>query len=65
MTANLSIDAKLNILILALRDIATHRKQCHDYDRDVGHELRRFDEDDVDQLERVAIAALAKIGNTL
>jgi hypothetical protein len=52
-------EARVAQLEAALRDISTHRKQCHDYDRDVGHEPRRFDEDDVDQLERVATAALA------
>jgi len=44
----------------ALRVIESHRRKCHEYDADVGDELRDFDEDDVRLMEWQARAALAE-----
>lgn len=42
----------------ALRVIESHRRKCHEYDADVGDELRDFDEEDVRLMEWQARAAL-------
>jgi len=41
--------------------IATHRKKCHEYDDDVGHERREFDVEDVIIMENAARAAVAEL----
>ena len=43
----------------ALRVIESHRRKCHEYDADVGDELRPFDEEDVIFMEWQARTALA------
>lgn len=43
----------------ALRVIESHRRKCHEYDADVGDELRSFDEEDVILMEWQARTALA------
>lgn len=46
----------------ALRQIATHRRDCHAYDEDMGHEPRMFlDEEEWDLIEAEASRALAAL----
>lgn len=42
----------------ALERIQNWRKECHDYDRDMGHEPREFDDEDWRMVEAHASAAL-------
>ena len=44
----------------ALERISSHRKKCHEYDRDCGYELRSFDHSDVRVMEYMAREALSK-----
>lgn len=56
------LEAKLaaaDKLAEALRVIESHRRKCHEYDADVGDELRSFDEEDVILMEWQARTALA------
>ena len=40
--------------------IAHHRRKCHDYDEDMGHDLRKFDVEDLRIMESAAHAALGE-----
>jgi len=55
------LEAKLAKAVGALDLIATHRKKCHEYDDDVGHERREFDVEDVIIMENAARAAVAEL----
>ena len=55
------LEAKLEKAMEDLGIIATYRKKCHDYDDDVGHDLRAFEEEDVERLEVIARTALAEL----
>ena len=44
----------------ALKYISTWRKEAHDYDADMGHPARDFDDETVSEIEAYAIAELSK-----
>ena len=54
-------EARLEKAVRALDLIATHRKKCHEYDDDVGHERREFDVEDVIIMENAARTTLAEL----
>ena len=54
-------EAKLAKAVEALEQIATHRKKCHEYDDDVGHERRTFDVEDMIIMEYAARTTLAEL----
>lgn len=47
----------------ALEQIASHRKKCHEYDDDVGHERREFDVEDMIIMEYAARTTLAELSS--
>ena len=51
-------EAKLAKAVEALEQIASHRKKCHEYDDDVGHERREFDVEDMIIMEYAARTTL-------
>ena len=55
------LEAKLAKAVEALTVIANHRKQCLEYDTDVGLEPRTFDVEDVRLMEWQAKATLAEL----
>lgn len=55
------LEAKLAKAVEALEQIATHRKKCHEYDDDVGHERRTFDVEDMIIMEYAARTTLAEL----
>ena len=55
------LEAKLVKAVEALEQIATHRKKCHEYDDDVGHERRTFDVEDMIIMEYAARTTLAEL----
>ncbi len=55
------LEAKLAKALEALEQIATHRKKCHEYDDDVGHERREFDVEDMIIMEYAACTTLAEL----
>ena len=59
--AQLLAEAKLAKAVEALEQIATHRKKCHEYDDDVGHERREFDVEDMIIMEYTARTTLADL----
>ena len=58
----LALRARVATLEAALRVIESHRRKCHEYDADVGDELRDFDVEDVILMEWQARAALQREG---
>ena len=54
-------EALLAKAVEALEQIATHRKKCHEYDDDVGHERRTFDVEDMIIMEYAARTTLAEL----
>ena len=54
-------EALLAKAVEALGEVATHRKKCHEYDDDVGHERRTFDVEDMIIMEYAARNALAEL----
>lgn len=55
------LEAKLAKAVEALGEVATHRKKCHEYDDDVGHERRTFDVEDMIIMEYAASTTLAEL----
>ena len=55
------LEAQLAKAVEALEQIATHRKKCHEYDDDVGHERRTFDVEDMIIMEYAARTTLAEL----
>ena len=55
------LEAKLAKAVEALEQIASHRKKCHEYDDDVGHERREFDVEDMIIMEYAARTTLAAL----
>lgn len=55
------LKAKLAKAVEALEQIASHRKKCHEYDDDVGHERREFDVEDMIIMEYAARTTLAEL----
>ena len=55
------LEAKLAKAVEALEQIASHRKKCHEYDDDVGHERREFDVEDMIIMEYAARTTLAEL----
>ena len=55
------LEAKLAKAVEALEQIASHRKKCHEYDDDVGHERREFDIEDMIIMEYAAQSTLAEL----
>lgn len=49
---------RVDVLTKALEQIRDHRRSCHAYDADVGHELRSFDDQDLLLCEAMATSAL-------
>ena len=54
----IDLERKLKIANDALRQIATWRRDAHDYDRENGHDLRDFDIEDIKLLEFCAMRGL-------
>jgi len=44
-----------------IHEVARWREKCHEYDEDMGHEPRDFDEEEWDILERAARRVLAQL----
>ena len=57
------LEAKLAKAVKALEQIASHRKKCHEYDDDVGHERREFDVEDMIIMEYAARTTLAELSS--
>ena len=55
------LEAQLAKAVEALEWCATHRKKCHEYDDDVGHERRTFDVEDMIIMEYAARTTLAEL----
>ena len=55
------LEANLKKAAEALEQIASHRKKCHEYDDDVGHERREFDVEDMIIMEYAARTTLAEL----
>ena len=55
------LQAKLAKAVEALEQIASHRKKCHEYDDDVGHERREFSVEDMIIMEYAARTTLAEL----
>gem|GEM_PF-6250376 len=47
----------------ALTEIRDWRKSCHDHDKDMGHDLREFDVEDLKMMEFCANAAIKGASN--
>lgn len=54
----IELERKLKIANDALRQIATWRRNAHEYDRENGHALRGFDIEDIRILEFCAMQGL-------
>ena len=61
LEAQKAAEAKLAEALVALENIATHRKKCWDYDDDAGHQRREFDAEDVKIMEWQAKATITKL----
>jgi hypothetical protein len=57
----LRADAKLAKAVEALEIVSNYRKNCHDYDDDIGHDLRTFEEEDIERIEALARTTLAEL----
>jgi hypothetical protein len=55
------LEAKLARAVEALEIVSNYRKKCHDYDDDIGHDLRTFEEEDIERIEALARATLAEL----
>lgn len=58
------LQAQIETAKEALRIIASHRRECHEYDDDCGYGRRTFDSEDVRLMEWQARAALKEMENT-
>ena len=56
-----SAEAKLARAVEALEIVSNYRKKCHDYDDDIGHDLRTFEEEDIERIEALARTTLAEL----
>ena len=52
---------KLARAVEALEIVSNYRKKCHDYDDDIGHDLRTFEEEDIERIEALARTILAEL----
>uniref|UniRef100_A0A6M3J798 Uncharacterized protein n=1 Tax=viral metagenome TaxID=1070528 RepID=A0A6M3J798_9ZZZZ len=52
--------AKAAVFQAALREISRWRESCHEYDEDMGHDPRSFDEETVATIERFAAEELKR-----
>ena len=53
----------IGALLSALTEIRDWRKSCHDHDKDMGHDPREFDVEDLKMLEFRASAAIKGVTN--
>ena len=44
-----------------LECLSNFREGCHNYDRDMGDELRSFDEETIDMMEQLALGTLRSV----